>query len=327
MPNPIVERIARETGIPELCDVLAKKLEPTDLQSLLLAVYQERASAVTPATLLRQYQRNRFVQPATLDPRQLHMLDGVAYACLPEGFEPLELSPLSPLGTNSAIATVDQNKTVTTIRNTEVVSDSTNVLALECASRRQASYRQRAANITDTKLFASHRLVRGQAFHGPATLPHFRVLSLVSAGRDRGAGQFETGALVEHIEFYVRILQTLAASHQTKITIRVALTVFDESHRARAQTNVLEALARKYSDVGFVFDDARESGRGYYVGCGFQLFAKNAVGTEYFVADGGCVNWMQTLLSNQKERLVISGAGCERLLLITAPPTEEAKEH
>jgi len=39
----------------------------------------------------------------------------------------VELSPVCPLGTNS---TLDQNQTVTTIRNSEVCSDSTNVLAL-----------------------------------------------------------------------------------------------------------------------------------------------------------------------------------------------------
>lgn len=322
MPNPIVERIAREAGIPELCDVLAKQLEPTDLQSLLLAVYQERASAVTPASLLRQYQQNRFVQPATLDPRQLHALDGIAYGSLRAGFEPLELSPLSPLGTNSAIATVDQNKTVTTIRNTEVVSDSTNVLALECASRRQRLYRQRAANIPDTKLFSSHRLVRGQVFSGPATLPHFRVLSLVSAGRDRGGYQFETDALGEHIEFYVRVINALCAYNQTNVQIRVTFTLFQETRRASVQTNLLEPLAKLHPRISFTYDDARESGRGYYVDCGFQLFAKNAADTEYFVADGGCTHWMQRLLSNQKERCVISGAGCERLVLITAPAKE-----
>lgn len=327
MANQIVERIAREVELPELPDVLANRLEPTDLQSLLLNVYQARARKVSPAALLRQYQQNRFVQPATLDPRQQHALDGVAYARLPAGFEPLELSPVCPLGTNSVIATVDQNKTITTIRNTEVVSDSTNVLALECANRRQTLYHKQSTNLPDTKLFASHRLVRTQVFQGPATLPHFRVLSLVSAGRDRGGFSFESTALVEHIEFYVRMIQTLAANNKTRVQLRVAVTMFEETQRTRVQANVVENLASKYADIAFQFDDARESGRGYYVGAGFQLFAKNFAGTEYFIADGGCTNWMQTLLSNQKERLVISGAGCERLWLITAPDADGEKEH
>ena len=45
MSDPIIERILRETGIPELFDVLAERLNPTDLQSLLLAVYQRRVEA------------------------------------------------------------------------------------------------------------------------------------------------------------------------------------------------------------------------------------------------------------------------------------------
>ena len=64
-------------------------------------------------------------------------MDRVAFATLPSAFSPLELSPVSPLGTNSVVATVSQNKTLTTTRGLEVVSDATNVLALECALRRR----------------------------------------------------------------------------------------------------------------------------------------------------------------------------------------------
>ena len=44
---------------------------------------------------------------------------------------------MGPLGTSSVMANVDRNWAVSTSRNTEVVSDATNVLALECAFRRK----------------------------------------------------------------------------------------------------------------------------------------------------------------------------------------------
>src|SRR5436305_1563893 len=82
---------------------------------------------------IAQYERKRFVRLSAADPRALVELDRLAFSLASPPFEPVELSPVCPLGTNSVVAPVDQNITVATIRNTEVVSDATNVLALECA--------------------------------------------------------------------------------------------------------------------------------------------------------------------------------------------------
>ena len=62
MPDPIVERIVRESGVPELVEVLSERLAPTDLQSLLLAVQRARASRLTPADVLRVYDQSRLVR-------------------------------------------------------------------------------------------------------------------------------------------------------------------------------------------------------------------------------------------------------------------------
>ncbi len=66
--NKIVERIEREAGIPGLVQILAERLSPTDLQSLLLEVYRLRASQLRPADVLTNYQNNRFVHPSTVIP-------------------------------------------------------------------------------------------------------------------------------------------------------------------------------------------------------------------------------------------------------------------
>ena len=137
MIEGLIARIEREAEVPNLLQVLATRLAPTDLQSLLLEVHSRLARAVTPRRLLEQYQKNRFVAPSLADPRMLAEVDRLAWRLLPEGYVPLELAPLCPLGTSSAVASVSQNKVVSTVRNTEVVADSTNVLALECAIRRR----------------------------------------------------------------------------------------------------------------------------------------------------------------------------------------------
>ncbi len=66
--NPIVERIEREAGVPGLTSILAERLTPTDLQSLLLEVYRRRASHRQPADVLSEYQTNRFVVPSAVSP-------------------------------------------------------------------------------------------------------------------------------------------------------------------------------------------------------------------------------------------------------------------
>lgn len=160
MNEKLIKRILSQAQVPDLLEVLSQRLSQSDLQSLLLEVYRERLQCLMPQHLLQQYEQNRLVQPAATSPKQLLEFDRMAYSVLPPSFEALELSPVCPLGSNSILAPLDQNQTVTTIRNSEVCSDSTNVLALECARRRRAREQRAAA---DTKLCASHRLLRPQA--------------------------------------------------------------------------------------------------------------------------------------------------------------------
>jgi hypothetical protein len=107
----------------------------------------------------------------------------LAWSLLPDGYHPIELSPLSPLGTCSTLAAVDQNKVVATDRNVEVVSDSTNVLALEAALRRREALRETGGAESVVRLAASQRQVRAQHYGNPWLSAHFRLLAVVTAGR------------------------------------------------------------------------------------------------------------------------------------------------
>ena len=91
-----------------------------------------------------------------------------------------------------------------------MVSDSTNVLALECALRRRAALRAAARARERVRLCASHRLVRAQTFDSPAAFAHFRVFALCTAGRDEGWHRFELDSLAEQLGVYLRSLTALA---------------------------------------------------------------------------------------------------------------------
>ena len=314
MESKIVERIARQADAPGLLEALAERLRLTDLQSLLLEVYRRRAEARTPGETLQQYRDNRFVQPATADPRRLMAIDQLAFSRLPDGFDVLELSPVCPFGTNSSVATVSQDKAVTTTRNTEVISDSTNVLALECARRIMVLPDRNAATRLVIKLCATHRVLRPQFSNTPGMLPHFRLLSLVTAGRDTGSYKFEADALTEHLRFYLRLLTASQSVGFTPGPVRVTVTAFDPLLAPMLQERVLQKLAAEFPDAAFAFDPERTHAIGYYRSAGFHLYVSDATGNEYFLTDGGFTDWTQRLLNNRKERLLISGMGSERFV-------------
>jgi hypothetical protein len=115
-------------------EALGSGLPASEVWSLLMGVLEERARARTPASLREQWRQDRFVQPCAVDQRALMEVDGHLFAAAAE-FEAIELAPVAPLGVCASVALASQNKIVSTVRGTEVVSDPTNVLALECARR------------------------------------------------------------------------------------------------------------------------------------------------------------------------------------------------
>ncbi len=119
-------------------EALTRDLPPTDLQTLLIAVARARADRAAPADVMRRWQHDRFVRPAACDPRRAVAVEAQLWQLLPAEFTGIELSPVAPLGTCTAVAAVSQNRIVATVRNTEVVSDSTNTLAIEAATRRRS---------------------------------------------------------------------------------------------------------------------------------------------------------------------------------------------
>jgi hypothetical protein len=223
----------------------------------------------------------------------------------------MALSPVCPLGTNSVVARVDQNWSVSTSRNTEVVSDSTNVLALECAIRRRKLLRENPKSSDPVQLAASQRLLRAQYYNDPKSIAHFPVFSLCSAGRDHGNLQFEISTLGVHIRFY---LSALRAFLGPEISLHVSVTDLGPNPREeRIESQLLSAIRAEFEKVDCGFDRERTKGRGYYLDLCFHIHATHPSGDRLELVDGGSVDWTQKLLSNAKERLVISGIGSERL--------------
>ena len=280
----------------------------------MLEVYSRVARKSTPKKLVDQYERDRFVRPSVVDVRILGELDRIAWKLLPPGYQVLELSPLCPLGTSSVVAPVHQNKVVSTIRNTEVVSDATNVLALECAARRRRDPRP------PVLLAASQRLTRAQGKPGPRTWAHFRLLCMCAAGRDRGSCAFEIDSTVTQIRFCLHYLEALVSAGWPLAGPRIAFTDLSGGRLLPAiEQQLVLPLRAEFQHAEVMIDPTRQSGRGYYQTICFKVFVRDETGVEMEIGDGGDVPWTQKLLSNAKERLVISAIAQERLAAVRSP--------
>jgi hypothetical protein len=297
-----VERVwARVLADPR--PALEHDLSPSDLHTLLMSLSQTRATAVTPARLMQRWQRNRYVQPASSDPRQVWRVEMRLWDLLPEEFGRVDLSPVAPLGTCSAVAPVDQHWVISTTRDGEVISDPTNVLAIEAALRRK---RNPAQTVT---LAACHRVIRAQPFEGEGLLQHFRIFTLLSSGRDRGSGSTETAMLVSHLRFWLHAITDLAPA----TPVRAEFTAFDSPVLGeRFRDTVLGAL-RPLPELASVGEDpSRERARGYYKSGAIRLTVEGSTEVKE-IGDGGFTDWTAKLMADDKERCLISCIATERL--------------
>jgi hypothetical protein len=145
-------------------------------------------------------------------------------------------------------------------------------------------------------------------------MAHFKLLGLCTAGRDEGSFRFETEALAEQIGLHLDLLGRIRERGRPIAELRVSVTDLSAGrHRAALRERVLDRLATAHPGTAFGFDDERTGGRGYYTGASFEVHAITPGGEEAGIVDGGFTSWTAALLSNAKERLLISGLGVELL--------------
>lgn len=279
-----------------LRSALAQGMAANELWSLLLSVLEGRAAQRSPAAVCRQWANDRFVQPCMVDQRTLNELDGHLLAAAAD-FAALELAPLAPLAACSAVALTSQNRIVSTARGTEVVSDPTNVLALECARQ------LRAAPDAIVRLATSHRCVRAQpAPDRPGCSPHFRIFCLATGGRERKDHGFATAALSEHIRTHLAALERLERHgyHFPGRRVRLLATP--------ARRHLAERIAKAIQRVPVTLAPLEHP---YYDGLRFMIDVSTPAGDLVPLIDGGAFDWLRKLTANNRMVLVASGMGSQ----------------
>lgn len=305
MPSEPSKR-AWVTADPDDARVLAAlaSMPGSARSSLLLELADGQARTRRPADLLRQWERDTFTAPATLDLRlllraELRLLDAAA------DFAAVELSPLAPLAACSAVAPTSQNRVVSTVRGTEVVSDPTNVLALECARR------LRRASDGPVRLATCQRVVRAQPIpKGPGYAHHFKLFALATAGLETQGHGFLVEALTEQIQV---VLAGVAALAQDGFRLRPrAIRLLATPPRAAVADRVAAAI----TGVEVVRQPLEHP---YYAGLRWMLDVDGPDGATFALADGGAFDWVARLTSNRRHVFVASGLGTQLVALVFAP--------
>ncbi len=308
MGNPAIDKILKKLGQEDLLDTLVRKLTPDQLNSLLLEVYKLKTEELSPAELLKGYISNRFVQPATTNPMESLQLETDIYRIAEAySFIPIELSPVAQLGTCSVIATVNQNKVLSSLRGTEVMADATNALALHICSLRKEDN-------APLQFCTSHRLIRAQRFDTPGFSAHFRIFCMVSSARDTGSYGFEKQYILKHVMTYKEIFEQLFHIDQIKVKLIKSGGYTDPEGLA---AKITEHIWDNIPGICIYTEELRkEQDNRYYKGLQFKILI-GINGSEYEIADGGFVDWSQKLLGNKKERMLISGMGVDYIKSLT----------
>lgn len=222
----ILRRIIKNTHVPNLLEILTSRIEPRDFQSLLLQIYGDRVDRLKIEDIMKQYLENRFTPPSDIGQREIIQLDSLIYQKIPSDFEAIELSPVGPLGINKVLSRISQKNILSTVRNIEVIADSTIALSLECAKRRKIMLSENPRTLKVINLCTSHRMVRLQQFEKETRFtPHFRVFAMCTAGgRDAGFEKFETENLIKHIDIYLDLLRSFNESRYLVQKTIVALS-------------------------------------------------------------------------------------------------------
>lgn len=300
----LIKKIEQKTGIPDIVQLLAGNLSGSELNSLLMEVFNETLKKASPASLLKKYSDNQFAQPADTDMIGLLSAELETLQFLQRcHFQPVELSPVSQFGSCAVVGTVDQKKIISALRNTEVMADATNALALHIAGIKRSG-----AGSGLLRFCTVHRHLRSQPFKAAGFTPHFKVGCLVTSGRDNGDYQFECINLHHQIQTLIDLLEGVYRVNNISIRL-LKRTGYD--HPDRMFRQVLNYLQINIPGCQIGIDETMAVNN-YYKGIQFKVTVViNEQPVE--IADGGFVDWTQQLLENKKERLLIAGFGLSLL--------------
>lgn len=313
MSSDVTRKLLEKLGSPELLKWLAEGLSGTELNTLLLDVLREKAKATSAPALLKKYQLNRFVKPADLPVLELKKTELELLTLFKKHhFEPIELSPVSILGSCSVVALADQHKILSALRGTEVLADATNAMALHVSDLKKRKLWVPGNPAEKLRFGTIQRHVRTQSITAAGFTPHFKIGGFVTSGLDTGSFMFEKESLLEQIQLMYAIYKGYYDVQGLSFRFLCRSGYADPSRLAR---EVRDHILLRLPDLDIEIVDKPEKEISYYKGIQYKTDIKWNNNT-FEIADGGFVDWTQQILQNRKERFLIGGIGFEYMFRV-----------
>ena len=303
--SEILERILNKIGDAEVVEKL-NSLSQSDLNTLLLEVMKKKS--ILPNDMLKSYATNRFCVPSGCDAVEYHRFEIMLLELAKSiDIKSVMLSPVAPFGNCSTFGCVDQNNVVSALRGTEVLADPTNMVATIIADKIK---NKALDNISPTHFCTTARTTRTQPLLSENHFAHFGIFCIVSSGKDTGSYSCEKEMLLNQLEYY-KLLLLEKYNAKMSITIRKRGGYTDTDGFFERMSELIQA---EFPDTPFDFDLEHEDNN-YYKGINFKIYMGKD-GETLEIGDGGFVDWTQQMLGNKKERLLISGIGIERMMML-----------
>jgi hypothetical protein len=205
----MLQSISKELGMTNLLEILSTT-PMRRLQPILVHAFKNRAESKKPTELLQEYEKKQeFLGISSIAQDELYRFALTCHEATQSTFEAVQTSPIAPLGLNAVLSMVSQNNTLSSIRGSEVVSDLTTQLALECALRRKWNIARK--DESDVHLSTSGRVLRLQPFDkSKGYMQHFNLFALCSSGPNKlERGGFAVPMLQKHIATLLNIISVL----------------------------------------------------------------------------------------------------------------------
>lgn len=224
LEEKMLQSISEEIGIPNLLDILSttpmRRLRP-----ILIHAFKNRAKARRPTDIFKEYEdKQKFLGISSITQDDIYRFALTCHGVVSPAFVAVQTSPIAPLGLNAVLSMISQNNTLSSIRGSEVVSDLTTQLALECALRRKRNLASQSDDAVHISTFG--RVLRLQPFDkSKEYMQHFNLFALCSGGVNvRSSGGFAEPVLRTHI---ATLLDVIMALHEegyesSDITVKIS---------------------------------------------------------------------------------------------------------
>jgi len=204
MKKDLAKVHAKKVGQTELPQVLAD-IPFNSLTPILVEAMRQKAEKIGPRDLLREAEvKSEFFGPSAISQKELCRFQQLFFEGMPDDFESIQLPPIAPLGICSAVTKLGQNERLTTIRKSEVISDSTLTLAVQAAIRRKQQCVSPEGVYADVSFATFHRLLRLQKFDPEKKWSqHFEILGTITTGRRKGKNSFRNDTIRKHVQMWI----------------------------------------------------------------------------------------------------------------------------